>query len=264
MAPPGRSRIRPRLPRTSREWSTRGAFIPCAMSRDLVGLLVLQDREEDARDGALHLVDVDVDVEVQTVAHPRCGLGAAATAEGGAEPVGEHRVGDPRDRRVRGLVRPTVVRHAHMVALWRDSVNGASPPRVGFTSGQPWSTLDSVDQRRPTCMVAGSPARRPHVGCAASPGDVPPASPGRRALMSGAARPASRSARPASRSGHSGSNSLRWTREGSRDRFRCPRARHRQGPRRRPGGRCGDRGPGQPGDGRDRALRGASRWRPRR
>jgi len=31
-------------------------------------------------------------------------------------------------------------------------------------------------------MVAGSPARRPHVGCAASPGDVPPASPGRRAL----------------------------------------------------------------------------------
>src|SRR5689334_24517007 len=34
-------------------------------------------------------------------------------------------------------------------------------------------------------MVAGSPARRPHVGCAASPGDVPPASPGRRALMSG-------------------------------------------------------------------------------
>ena len=239
MRPPGCSRTSPRLSRTSSEWSTSGLHA-LGDQQGPGRLRVLQHGEEDPGDS------------------PSASSSSAARSELG---------GERAPRSIRSTSRfswssTTDAHHAGLLARFRQWRKSAMFGLYRANHGPLLSQSTSVDPRAwlqvPPPGDRTSAARRPREMSPLPPRDAAHSCPGRGprpTSFRAEARP--RREPPASR--RRALDSLRWAREGSRDRFRRPRARPRQGAGGRPGGGRGDRGPGQPRHGRRGPVRGPAR-----
>ena len=218
--PPPCSRTRPRSSRTARQRSTTSRPHPLRDQEGAGRLGVLEGGEVDAGHRGVGVALRRLEVERQN------GPGG-----GGRGHVGFSGHGAAAGWSC-GTSCPCSAPPGRVLGPWWCPVEIPSMAKVrqfrALRAAGSWSTLaeSTLSTRVPGCRFPRQATARRLRGVPRE--KVPPASRGRRALISAAVPYAGR-------------------REGSRHRIRCPRARHRPQPRRRPGGRRRVVAPGNPG-----------------